>query len=189
MFSNLPRGSYVDEHISKDYSKEVLLSNWQERRQGSDEKNDCIVPGLQRVNACEEHLSEVRDNYIEPWSVDEAGFATRHFLGARNEALHNWKRNREVQLRFPLAPDMVENCTTTNKIMFDLLPKGLTLPLKQSTDCSAVPSKPQHLDMMLSYGNRSKTGRLCHRRAEMRLVQMQKLQTTYAADYVVAAAT
>ncbi|XP_062128952.1 uncharacterized protein LOC133840845 [Drosophila sulfurigaster albostrigata] len=190
MFSNLPRGSYMDEHISKDYGKEVLLSNWQERRQGSEEQNDCIVPGLQRVNACEQHLSEVRDNFAEPWSVEEAGYATRYYLGARNEALHNFKRNREVQLRFPLAADMLENCTTTYKIMYDILPHKELEKSKNEASVSvgSVPSKPQDLDLMLSYGNRSTTGRRCQLRAESRLLQRQRMQTTYAAHYDAATA-
>ncbi|KAM8709274.1 hypothetical protein ACLKA7_016131 [Drosophila subpalustris] len=183
MFSNLPRGSYVDEHISRDYSKEVLLANWQERRLGSEEVNDCIVPGIQRVNACERHLSEFKDNYYEPCeTVEEARDGTRQYLDGRNDALHNLMRNREVQVRFPLAPDMIENCTTTYKIMYDILPKKLKKQEAENPVCS-VPGKPQDLDLMLSYGNRTTTGRRCQQRDELRLEKIERLQTTYAAHY------
>lgn len=172
----------MDEHISRDYGKEVLLANWQERRMGSEETNDCIVPGVQRVNACERHLSEVQDNYYEPWTVEETGDGTRQYLDGRNEALHNFMTNRQVQVRFPLAPDMLENCTTTYKIMFDILPKKLRKQTAENPVCS-VPGKPQDLDLMLSYGNRTTTGRRIQQGEELRLEKIQRLQTTYAADY------
>jgi len=182
MFSNMPRGSTADEHISREYAKEVLLANWQERRQVSEEKSDGIVPALHRVNACEHHLSEMQDNYYAPFAVEEAVDATQQYLDGRKDALHTFVRNREVQVRFPLAADMMDNLTTTYKIMYDILPKELRKQVADNTGCT-VPAKPQDLDLMLSYGNRTTTGRRCHQREELRLEKIQKMQTTYAANF------
>ncbi|XP_064548983.1 uncharacterized protein LOC135435720 [Drosophila montana] len=183
MFSTLPRGSYINERISKNFGKEVLLSNWQELRLGCDEKNDCILPGLKRVDACEHHITEIKDSYLPSSVFEEADDMTRQFLGARNESVHNHQRNRESQVRFPLTKDMSTNFTTTYTIMYEILPKqqaNATAAVEQS---GSVPSKIEDRDLMLSYGNRSKTGKFCRLRADMRWEKSLRMETSYAADY------
>ncbi|TDG53208.1 hypothetical protein AWZ03_000023 [Drosophila navojoa] len=184
MFSTAPRGSYIDERISRTYCKDVLLANWQELRLGSQELNDCVTPGLKKVNACIRHKSEAQDSYVPPHKLEEPTQTKRQFLAARNESLHNFKRNRSSQLCFNLDEDMVNNYTTTYNIMFDILPRQAkeekaTMPV----NASIVPSRPEQRDLMLSYGNRTKTGSRCRLMADMYLDKLQRLQTTYAAEY------
>ncbi|XP_030567140.1 uncharacterized protein LOC115767121 [Drosophila novamexicana] len=183
MFSLLPRGSYIDERISKNYGKEVLLANWQELRLGSAEKNDCILPGLKRIDACEKHITEIKDNYVPSAVLEDADDSTRNFLGARNESLNNHQRNRQCQVRFPLTKDMSSNYTTTYTILYEIVPKQQARATAAVEQSGSVPTKMEDRDLMLSYGNRSKTGKFCRLRAELQLEKSQRLETSYAADY------
>ncbi|XP_017860604.1 PREDICTED: uncharacterized protein LOC108612237 [Drosophila arizonae] len=183
MFSTAPRGSYIDERICRTYCKDVLLANWQELRLGSQELNNCVTPGLNRVDACIRHKSEAQDSYVPPHTLEEPSQTKRQFLGARNESLHNFKCNRSSQLCFKLDEDMVNNYTTTYNIMFDILPKQAKEKAKMPESASIVPSRPEQRDLMLSYGNRTKTGSRCRLMADMYLDKLQRLQTTYAAEY------
>ncbi|EDV96735.1 uncharacterized protein LOC6558788 [Drosophila grimshawi] len=170
MFSSLPRGSFLDEHICKDYGKEVLLSNWQERRNG-DQKSDCITPAIKRVGGCASHLTESQDTYVAPWNSDETSDATRYFRVARIESFNNFKRNHETQVHFPITARMNNNFTTTYTIMYEIVPKEFR-------------GRQHELDLLQSYGNRSSTYKRCNRRADLLLEKAQRLQTNYAADFV-----
>ncbi|XP_023174005.1 uncharacterized protein LOC111601582 [Drosophila hydei] len=183
MIGNGPRGSFLDERISRPYGKEVLLANWQELRQGSNELNDCILPGLKRVDACLRHTSETQDNFEPINRLQDPDYSKQLFLGTRNEALHNFKRNRSSQLNFSFDEDMQKNLTTTYSIVYEILPKLARDEKKSMESASTVPSRRHHIDLMISYGNRTKTGKLSRRRADLHLEKLRRLQTTYMAEY------
>ncbi|XP_017842401.2 uncharacterized protein LOC108599813 [Drosophila busckii] len=186
MFSIMPRGSYLDERISKTYSKDVLLSTWQERRGGNYKPNDCIVPGLARVNACELHDSEFQSSFTIPVDPEEHGEGTRNFLERRHQMLLNWMLNSKSQVKFPLTKELKYNYTTTTKIFYDILPQQR---LDECLKAAAVSGKPgvplplKEVDLLKSYGNRNVTGKNCEKKEEMALYSRQRMQTTYAATY------
>lgn len=191
MFSSQPRGSYMDDPYSQIYSKEVLVSQWQNRREKPAEPNDCIVPVLDRVNACEHHLTEFTDNFSTPWSGDCVGKTrndgTRNYLGARNDAQANYMLNRQSQLRFPLTEALKRNFTSTYKVLFDMIPKHVKAHTVAIGEQNVVPARPIDVDMTRSYGNKSRTGTRCMLRKAVQLEKIQRLQTTYAAEYDMAA--
>lgn len=164
------------------------MSNWQNRREKQAEPNDCIIPVLDRVNACEHHVSEFQDNYSTPPYVGESrDDGTRAFLRARNDAQANYMLNRQSQLRFPLTEALKRNFTSTYKVLFDLIPKHVKAHTAATAEQNVVPARPMDLDLMRSYGNKNRTGTRCMLRKALQLEKIQRLQTTYAAEFDMAA--
>lgn len=181
----------MDDPYCHEYSKEVLVTNWQNRREKQAEPNDCIVPVLDRVNACENHLSEFKDNYSTPWTGEYLGESrddgTRSYLGGRNDAQANFMLNRQSQLRFPLTEALKRNFTSTYKVLFDMIPKHVKAHTAAIAEQNVVPARPMDLDLTRSYGNKNRTGTRCMLRKALQLEKIQRLQTTYAAEYDMAA--
>lgn len=187
MFSTAPRGSYMDERICQYYSKEVLVTNWQNRREKPAEPNDCIVPVLDRVNACENHLSDVKANFTPPCEGERRADGTRTYLQVRSDVQSNFRRMADSQLAFSVTKPLMRNYTSTYTAVFDLIPKHVKTHTQAIAERNIVPQRPMDLDLTRSYGNKTRTGTRCMIRKALQLEKIQRLQTTYAAEYDMAA--
>ncbi|KAL7732179.1 hypothetical protein ACLKA6_010300 [Drosophila palustris] len=164
------------------YGKQVLIGNWFDRRYAFDEKGNGILPGLNPPQECERHRTLSQDTYtVEGKEVD----SKRDFMEKRVTRMRNFSASTSSTVKLFDDPEMIDNFTTTNTLLYDWMPKMyLEHFLKQNLPSAGRPELPHRPDMLQSFGNLTKTRNFAAQvKNEKALENMNNRQTTYDIAY------
>ncbi|KAH8416938.1 hypothetical protein KR222_008520, partial [Zaprionus bogoriensis] len=163
------------------YGKQVLIGNWIDRRYAFDEKSNGILPGLSPSERCERHRSLSMDSYTDAGYVGDD--VKRYFVERRVTRMRNFTAGTTSNVKLMDGIEMRNNFTTTNTLLYDLLP-ALRLKLTKTVATEGPPEPQPEPDLLASYGNQTKTYNFQRRmKCALRQEQRIKMRTTYDSAY------
>lgn len=169
----------MDNLVTPPYGTEVLIGNWVDRRYAFDQNGKGILPGMCGEDTCERHLSLAQDTYTD--AAFKAAVALPNFSDHRNSFMRNYFTGTTSSVAFLNDAALKRNFTTTNTLLYDLLPRlDREAHAESNAAPSGIPEHRQELDMLRSYGNMTKTFSIAElSKPRKPLGEKLRLRTTY----------